>query len=68
MYCCSRCHTDVHVLQEGISYSIICNLLYRGTHVIWDRFNWRVCPIGSLVLHESMSYRWTCLAVVLHVI
>ena len=38
-------------------------------HILYeDRFNWRVCPIGSHVLHEGMSYRWTCLAVVLHVI
>ena len=38
-------------------------------HILYeDRFNWRVCPIGSRVLHEGMSYRWTCLAVVLHVI
>ena len=66
MYCCSRCLTGVHVLQEGISYMMIC---CTEGHILYeDRFNWRVCPIGSHVLHEGMSYRWTCLAVVLRVI
>ena len=40
----------------------------EGCILYEDRFNWKVCPIGSHVLHEGMSYRWTCLAVVLHVI
>ena len=64
MFSCSRCFTEVHVLQVGISYRMICctrDILYE------DKFNWRVCPIGSHVLQEGMSYRRTCLAGV-HVI
>ena len=61
MFCCSRCLTGVHVLQEVISYRMIC---CTGEHLLYeDRFNWRVCPIGGHVLYEGMSYRWTCLAV-----
>ena len=44
MYCCSRCLIGVPVLQEGISYRMIC---CTGGQILYeDRFNWRVCPIG----------------------
>ena len=42
-------------------------MLYRGDTLYWDKFNWRVCPVGSHVFREGMSYRWICLAGV-HVI
>ena len=61
MFCCLRCCTEVHVLQEGISYRMIC---CTGDTLYENRFNWRVYPIGNHILHEGMSYRWTCLAVI----
>ena len=34
-------------------------------HIIYeDRFNWRVFIIGSHVLHDGMSYRWTYLVII----
>ena len=54
--------TRVHVLQEDLSYWIIC--LTVGQCLPEDRSYWRVCliGIGSHVLDEEMSYRWTYLA------
>ena len=59
MYCCWRCLTGVHVLQDGISYMMICG---TGGHILLykDKFNWRVCPIGSHVLHESLQVDLCC--------
>ena len=45
------CFTRGHILQD--------DLLYRGTPYMRTSLNWRVFRIGSHVLHESMSYRWT---------
>ena len=49
-------------LQEGISYRIFVvqgDTSYMRTGLTGG---------GSHVLHEGMSYRWTCLTVLLHVI
>ena len=54
MYYRRACFKVGHILQD--------NLLYRGTLLYEDRFDWKACPIGSHVLHEGMSYRWTGLA------
>ena len=49
--CISSGLTGVHVLQEGISYRMICS---TGGHLLYeDKFNWMVCPIGSHVLHRA---------------
>ena len=37
----------------------------EGHNLFEDRFNWKVCTIGSHVLHEGMSYRWTYLATII---
>ena len=55
VFCWKSCLTDGHVFMRvciigGMFCSSKCLTFY-----------WRVYLIGSLVIHEGMSYRWTCL-------
>ena len=61
---------DGHIFLEYMSFRMICFMrayvlrevmLYRGHLLDEERFYWWVCLIGSHVVHDGISYRWTCL-------